>query len=454
MRTKNTIVTALIVFLAPIASSHAILGLPKTIDANPAPTKKMKDHDRDHRIDNQQSLQGFSQGILHKVALVDEDNGRIVSNDPSSFEAQMAETNGDAVFCGIAPGTLNIVREGSEIVLVGSGHGFYDENGEVRSSYVHPKTGETVACDNSFGMFFPDFHYGANNSHGIDHEKGYRFELPPLNRGDAKKFKTHITNTENLNDLVVLRISDPTLLQRQVKDSSGRYLPRKTIEMLNVDHKKLLIYGKKAAKKNISFTTARDNFHSFQEVSYQEGCKLTNYKNTKLIKHTCDSGKSSSGGSINLRHKGSIYSLCIHYGGPGGTVDEALDPNSSKGNFCIPPQEVIKTIRKATGQSIDFDTALAVSDPVSKASSRPPAVSLQLSEVPSRLQRLLQQAGCYVGPVDNTWGPSSRNALLALAAAAGPDSEMRHVIENADEPDELDVIVVTDTVEGFDKVRC
>jgi len=281
-----------------------------------------------------------SENLLRKVSKVSgkpADSVSIVPSDPNELKAQIAEATGDAKFCGETVGTLNIIEQDDQKYLVGNAHSFYEEG--------------NLICDDKFGYIMPDVHYGKSNEYGIDFVKKYKFEMPPLNHSEAKKYNTYLTDLDSVRDFVILKILDESLFQRQVGGT------RRFIKLFNGDHTVLKEYG----GKNAFLISRRINFHDFKEVSIETGCRIgdfiVNGKLVKIKKHSCDTGKNSSGSSINTMYKNQLYSLGIHYGGStpkiengiGSSIWEILNEYSKKGNFFIPPQEIIRTIKKISG---------------------------------------------------------------------------------------------------------
>jgi len=289
----------------------------------------LTDHDCAHRSNTLGSQMNNLQGLVHKVGLVDNENGRVVSDDPNTLEAQVAEATGDARFCGKTVGTLNLMEIDGEKLLVGNSHGFF-EDGEL-------------LCDDKVGQIQPDIQYGPNNKYGIDFTKGYDFEMPPLNHDEALKKLVGKTDSNRLNDLVVLRVKDTSLFERQVGGE------RKTIQLVNTAHEEL----KEIAEATTTFTMARrSNFENYRKVSVQYGCEVNDFtvngNATGLKKHSCDTGPNASGSSINFLDAGqNIHSLGIHYGGADSTYSDFTDSNSTRGNFFIPSESVIGTVRRA-----------------------------------------------------------------------------------------------------------
>jgi len=320
MKLKVTFVASL---LLPIASQAFMA----------TATMNMKAHDCAQRSNAVGAQMNNLKGILHKVALVDGESGREVSSDPTTEEAQNAEASGTARFCGKSVGTLNLMELDGETVLVGTAHGFY-KNGDL-------------LCDDSYGTIHPDLQYAADNTYGIDRTKGYAFEMPPMNHSEALKYDLDLTNSGNLKDLIVLRILDQDLFNRQ---TGGK---RKRIQPVEVNHDELKSI---AEASKVFITSKRTNFKEYRKVSFESNCKINDYvvneEKTKLKKHSCDTGGNSSGSSLNfLDANNNIHSLGIHYGGVNSSMREFGNEKSSRGNFLVPSEVVIQTIRDALKES-------------------------------------------------------------------------------------------------------
>lgn len=265
------------------------------------------------------------------AGIVGEESAQVVSGDPNSLEAQIAETTGDSVFCGKSPGTLNLVEQNNQFFLVGTAHGFYREG--------------KLICDEKIGIFKPDKHYRNNLASGFDFNKGYQFEIPPLNHQQLSEFnfeKISITDEKSIYDIAIFKIKDFSLLQRQNDQ------PRRKIKMVNIDNSEL-----KGLSKSFKsfFISRRDNFGNFQTEGIEYDCEFNDFKrrynNSKLKKMSCDTGGNSSGGFLMQISKldNELHSYGVYFGGSlFSTIPDFYDENSSSGNFFIPSDVVIRTI--------------------------------------------------------------------------------------------------------------
>ena len=260
------------------------------------------------------------------AGLVGEESARLLPVDPSSSEAQNAEASGPALFCDKSVGTLNLVRHNDAIYLIGSSHAF--------NKFDIPK------CSNKVGYIFPDAHY-QEGTLGINRIRKYAFGWPPLN--DATRIKGQIGKTDprKLNDLAIFAVIDMDILKRQNGD------PRQTITMGNVASSELVRLSETV---DIFNTASRHNFHGHLRNSFESGCKINNYvdafgRDSPLKKHSCDTGKGSSGSSLNfLDASQNLFSLGLHYGGRDSTISDFEDRYSQEGNFFIPSSHIIKVL--------------------------------------------------------------------------------------------------------------
>ena len=263
---------------------------------------------------------------FHNTALIGKESGRVVSSDPNTLEAQIAEASGTGVFCKRIVGTLNLVEYEGKKFLVGTAHGFY-ENGKL-------------LCKNKSGRFFPDIHYGKNNPHGINYVRGYKFKMPPLNHRDSLKYRISGKNNLKLNDLVVLEVEDNKLFQRQV---GGK---RKFIRMADIDSNELPALSEST---DLFIIGQRTNFEDYKKISYENGCQIeTIGRALKVKRHNCDTGNGSSGTSLSFLGgpNKELYSAGIHYGGT--SVSQSQFKTGSSGNYFIPSEYVLNILEKVT----------------------------------------------------------------------------------------------------------
>jgi hypothetical protein len=297
-------------------ASHAFMRAPIQL-----PTDKVDCGNRSNSMGGQVN---DLQGLLHRVALVGEESGDTVLDDPNTEEAKNAEASGYALICGKDVGNLNLVEHNGKTVLVGTAHGFYEDNGES-------------SCDEDFGEFFPDDHYDSNGQ--IDHRRGYRFKLPPLNASTLLRTKATILSDQKLNDLIILEIEDKSVLERQLGGA------RRTVQMSSSTRNATLDLSR---KRNISIIGGRGNYLNYTKVSRESGCLVQpSPTNLPVLRHTCDTGPGSSGSSLNYTDDNQIYSIGIHYGaitGTNGKVNENASIDSEQGNYFIPAESVIEVL--------------------------------------------------------------------------------------------------------------
>jgi hypothetical protein len=313
------------ILLCPMAS-HAFMRAPIQL-----PTDKV---DCGNRSNSMVGQMNDLQGLVHRVGLVGGETGRVVSDDPSSIEAKIAEASGTARFCGKSVGTLNLIEHNGRHYLIGNSHSFYEDG--------------ALKCGDLEGKIYPDLHHSSSNQN-IDRKRGYSFKLPPLNHETALKFATGKTDQKKINDLVVLEITDSSLLASQ---SGGN---RKAIKMVDTASENLKDMSNAT---DVIIISKRQNFDSFKTASVENNCRVNNFVEngvvSKLKKHSCDTGGGSSGASLNfLDSQNNLHSLGIHYGGRDSTAEDFADETSEEGNFFIPSSQVIEVLDNLENKNSD-----------------------------------------------------------------------------------------------------
>ena len=125
--------------------------------------------------------------------IIGEEDGTIVSSDPKSPDAQLAEVIGPSQACGKGSGTLSLIEYKQAHYLLGAAHSFY-QDGKLK-------------CKAGFGFFQPDTHYKGQPN--VRSTKKYRFQLPPLNHETALKKKTSSRTNDKLNDCLLYTSPSP-----------------------------------------------------------------------------------------------------------------------------------------------------------------------------------------------------------------------------------------------------
>lgn len=264
--------------------------------------------------------------LLQKVALIGEESGRVVSDDPDTHEAQVEEATGYGLICGKDVGTLNLIEHNGHKVLVGTAHGFYKDG--------------KIGCNKDFGEFFPDDHYDSNPH--IDHKRGYAFELPPLNHEEAiEGSDSNALFPGAEKDFVVLKIKDTSLFNRQVGGQrTSIKLSKKGLEDLENLSK----------EQNIYISSGRENFHNYKKVSYQDGCSIKPLPKgiaSKSFKHNCDTGLGSSGALLKYDSPtGATLSPGLNVAEHPDDLTEERFQNTYEGNYFIPAKYIVESLDK------------------------------------------------------------------------------------------------------------
>lgn len=265
------------------------------------------------------------QSYVTNVSMVGEENGRVISNDPTTAEAQLGEASGHSLACGKFSAQLSLIEHKGKKYLLGAAHSFY-ENGALK-------------CDEGFGSFYPDHHYKDANNPNIDPEKSYRFKLPPLNDASALKKDFNKLSLESINDFVILEIEDTSLLQNQLGQE------RTSLRLANLSTADLPSYSQ---DNNVQISGVRDNFQNYQSTAINDNCSIRSFIGPAsaigALKHSCDTGNGSSGASLITLRNNQAYSLGVHFHSTSTPTSDQDFIDSDRGNYLIPSEKIIQSI--------------------------------------------------------------------------------------------------------------
>ncbi len=280
-----------------------------------------------------------SNEVLHKVGIVGTESGRVLSNDPETREARIAEAIGSARFCGKTVGTLTLIQHNNRNFLIGTAHSFYEDG--------------HLLCEDALGFFAPDLHYGELadgkmvGSREIDRKRLYAFKLPPLNHDTALTYAADKLDPQKIDDFVILEIEDISVLQSQFGE------PREVIKLASIDPSNLSNLSK---VYEVFLIARRQNFSKYRQASVEYGCMVGNIESMALIKkHSCDTGGGASGSLLNFfASDGDAYAIGMHYAGRDSSMDDFNDINSREGNFFIPSLAIIDAINLILDRPTEF----------------------------------------------------------------------------------------------------
>ncbi len=223
--------------------------------------------------------------------IIDGESARHTSDDPTTLEARIAEASGYGFACEKDTGSLNLVQFNGHIVLIGTAHGFYDDDG-------------TKSCHDDFGIFHPDDQY--NNQAAIDHSRGYAFDLTPLNETSLLRTRAPANSGEKGFDLAIFRILDLEALHRY----NGE--PRMIKSLMAMPSDDLIEISNSS---QVFILGGRDNYFNFSRSGFEQGCSIEAATGlNSVFRHDCDTGGGSSGATLDIMKDGTLYSLGMHYG--------------------------------------------------------------------------------------------------------------------------------------------
>lgn len=260
-------------------------------------------------------------GKLQPASVVGEESAHIVSNDPNTEEAQIAESNGPVVFCGRKVGSMTLYRVNGKLYFIGAAHSFY-EGGT-----------NNLKCSDEEAKVFLDYHYKGNPD--IDPSKHYTIKMPPLNHeSDFSDFN---------NDIAIFEVPEESDVLRN--QTGGE---RPVLSLSQASDEELVRYSR---SQDTLFISSRNNFGDGRQTTLERGRDFFSVGWREQFKHTFDTGGGSSGASIISHERGQLVGLGIHVktrGSDEGIPQEiALNPKHRDGNWFIPASKVWDEFEKS-----------------------------------------------------------------------------------------------------------
>lgn len=263
-------------------------------------------------------------GQLQQTALVGPESARVVSKDPNSEEAQIAESNGPVVFCGQNRGALSLYTINDRTYLIGAAHSFYNE-----------ESGEQHCSDTTAKVFLDNHYYGEGGPQNIDGTKFYEFNVETL-VNENNRF-----NTNPENDFVIFDVTD---VEGITTNQLGR--ERQTLSLATESNEELI--ANYSRNPNTVFISKRLNYENSIPTVIEMGQNITTSASNNFLKYSFDTGGLSSGASLISKNNDELLGLGIDIGSNKERYDQSTADKSGtmEGNLFLPASRIWEALEE------------------------------------------------------------------------------------------------------------